>query len=174
MRLINLWNNLRRSLFPALKNADGSFLFFAQLFSHFRPFFSRPLRRQIRPKTLAIPFSFPNVMQLCRCHKFSRKMLFVFAQTARICSRNHGIGMCSNLSIKSCELLRRFVIRSLKNLIIAILIIFWCVAQWQSTSNPTHKTLLFDTTMKNDRKTAIICIHKCETRISGVLAGCLL
>lgn len=63
MLLIKLWNNLADRLFPcseddkvALKNADGSFLFFAQLFSHFRPFFSRPLHRQIRQNLIAIPF----------------------------------------------------------------------------------------------------------------------
>lgn len=74
----------------ALKNADGSFLFFAQLFSHFRPFFSRPLRRQIQRKVSSLhSFCSPKSLQLCRCAKFSRKMFCLWPKSNNQKPRAH-------------------------------------------------------------------------------------
>jgi hypothetical protein len=102
-------------------------------------------------------FCLPYTMQLFRCERFFGKMLCLWPnqtiKTARICCRNHGIGMCSNLSITHANFFVFHGSLQPQNLIITSFITLCCIAQWQLTANPTHKALPFDTTMKNDRKT---------------------
>lgn len=82
-----LFDNVHRSLSLVerrKKCADGSFFFFAQLFSHFRPFFSRLFwafrswKQSFRLFFLFKKKFFIKLIPLCGAIEFSRKILAAF------------------------------------------------------------------------------------------------
>lgn len=94
--------------------ADGAFFFFAQLFSHFHPFFSRLFKYlSLSLFSQHNPFAFPQKRFLLRCAmEFSRKMILFLpfksvpkssfwrrqkrSKTALVIwNEIHEIGMCS-------------------------------------------------------------------------------